>query len=82
MKRSEVFERVVMMPMKIKLRDKYYEGLNKGDPMHWRNVGPDEIWDAAWQAAMTAMRKESNNYEEHRDRMAIRSAIDGANKSD
>ena len=44
--------------MKNKLRDKYYEGLNKGDPMHWRNVGPDEIWDAAWQAAMTAMRKE------------------------
>lgn len=63
--------------MKNKLRDKYYDGLNKGDPMHWRDVGPDEIWDAAWQAAM---RKEANNYEEHRDRMAILSAIDGAQK--
>jgi len=32
-------------------RDAWYDGINKGTPYHWRDVGPDEIWAAAWEAA-------------------------------
>jgi hypothetical protein len=33
-------------------RDKAFEGWEKGDPMYWRDVGPSEIWEASWKAAM------------------------------
>lgn len=36
----------------IEARDAYYDGVNKGNPLHWRDVGPDEIWQAAWDAAL------------------------------
>lgn len=34
----------------IQCRDAFYEGVDKGYPRHWRDIGPDEIWDYAWQA--------------------------------
>lgn len=38
-------------------RDEWYEGINDGKPYHWRDVGPDEIWAAAWDAATKAERE-------------------------
>lgn len=38
-------------------RDEWYEGINNGSPYHWRDVGPDEIWAAAWDAATLAERE-------------------------
>lgn len=38
-------------------RNEWYEGINNGKPYHWRDVGPDEIWAAAWEAATAAERE-------------------------
>jgi len=42
-------------------RDAWYDGINKGTPYHWRDVGPDEIWAAAWEAASNAEREACAN---------------------
>jgi len=38
-------------------RDSFYDGVNKGEPFHWRDTGPDEIWDHAFRAGMECMLK-------------------------
>lgn len=35
-------------------RDAFYKGADRGEPMHWRDIGPDELWNAAWAAATKA----------------------------
>lgn len=37
-------------------RSAFYKGVALGDPMHWRDLGPDDIWDAAWAAATVVER--------------------------
>ena len=40
------------------MRDAAFERLNHGDPMSWRDVGPDEIWELAWEACIEHMNAE------------------------
>ena len=37
-------------------RNVFYKGADRGDPMPWRDIGPDELWNAAWDAATKAER--------------------------
>mgnify|MGYP003444265438 CR=1 FL=1 len=36
-------------------RDLFYRGVDRGDPMSWMEVGPDEIWEVAWNAALKSI---------------------------
>ena len=35
---------------RVRARNKWYDSLQN----NWRDIGPDEIWDAAWEAAVVA----------------------------
>jgi hypothetical protein len=32
-------------------RNAFYKGADRGEPLSWRDIGPDEVWNAAWNAA-------------------------------
>ena len=43
-------------------RDAFYKGADRGEPMHWRDVGPDELWNAAWEAATKSCKAEIDKW--------------------
>lgn len=38
-------------------REAFYNRADRGDPMHWRDIGPDDVWNAAWDAATKTERE-------------------------
>lgn len=38
-------------------RKTFYENADRGEPMHWRDMGPDEVWNAAWEMAIKTERE-------------------------
>lgn len=38
-------------------RSAFYKCADRGEPMHWRDIGPDEVWNAAWETATKAERE-------------------------
>ena len=44
-------------------RDLAYSNFDKGIPVHWRDIGPDDLWEFAWQAAIAQERIESQKRE-------------------
>lgn len=38
-------------------RAAFYKSADRGEPMHWREMVPDEVWNAAWAAGVAAERE-------------------------